>query len=174
MVSKITTSLIAQKLGAPLVNLLSSTPNTVDLSPLVGQNKDLVARALSAYKIGTPTPDATGNIVNQTDQNITWTDVSACPAWSNVTPESSAQNAPKAFNISQPLSVFTKGQLVVGFDLTNPTDILNNKTDVLKQSLADLQNQVTTLAAQVAKLPPPTPASPPASSGTSGGSPAPK
>ncbi|PWU14370.1 MAG: hypothetical protein C5B50_17475 [Verrucomicrobia bacterium] len=136
MISRMVTSIAAKSLGAGLVNAASTTPRAVDLSILVGQNKDVVMRALAAYGIGTSNSLPAGTTAAST---VTLKDVSSDSAWSNVTPESGAQYAPAAFEISQPLTVFYKGDLVVGFDATNPTDILNHK-------IADLQQQVTSLS----------------------------
>ena len=114
-----------------------------------------MSQQLQLYKIGSLKADG-GNNANS---NIIIKDVSADPAWTDQAVLSSKRYAPTAFNITQPLTVFMKGDLVVGFDVTNPTDVLNNQ--VIK-----LQQQVTALVNQVGQLQTPTAAAPPAGTGS--------
>ena len=147
---------LAQKAGAAIVNAASGTSNTVDLRPLVSQPKDVVTRALASNKIGVEDASSPGAATP-----ITWTDVSADSAWTDDAVASSAQYAPAAFNIKQPLTVFTKGNLVVGFEVTNPTDLLNSKVASLQTQVAQLTDLVKTLQPQSGAVPPPAPASNP-------------
>jgi hypothetical protein len=133
MLNKIVMSFVAQKLGAAMVNAASANPNLVDLRPLVGQQTATVLRTLESYNISA--------------KNITQTDVSSDPAWSDDAVASSVHYAPATFSVTQPLTVFNKGDLVVGFDITNPTDVLNTQ-------FADLQKQVSALTEMVHKLQP--------------------
>jgi hypothetical protein len=151
-VNQFTNFVLAQKAGASIVNAASGTSNTVDLRPLVSQPKHVVARALASDKIGVE--DASSP---SAASPITWIDVSADSAWMDDAVASSAQYAPAAFNIKQPLTVFTKGNLVVGFEVTNPTDLLNSKVASLQTQVAQLTDLVKTLQPQQGIVPPPAP-----------------
>lgn len=152
-VSQFTNFVLAQKAGAAIVNAASGTSNTVDLRSLINQPKDVVTRALASSKIGVEDASSPGAA-----SPITWTDVSANSAWNDAAVASSAQYAPAAFNIKQPLTAFTKGNLVVGFEVTNPTDLLNSKVGSLQTQVAQLTDLVKTLQTQPGAVPPPAPA----------------
>jgi hypothetical protein len=165
-VNQFTNFVFAQKAGAAIVNAASGTSNAADLRPLVSQPKDIVARSLVSNKIGVEDPSSAGAA-----SPITWTDVSSDPAWNDDAVASSAQYAPAAFNIKQPLTVFTKGNLVVGFEVTSPTDLLNTKVASLQTQVAQLTDLVKTLQPQTGAVPPPSPPAdnpPPSNKGANG------
>jgi len=130
--NKIFTYFISQKLGSTMVNAIAPTAQTVDLRPLIGQNEDAVTRALSALNIN--------------PQNITKVDSE--PSWTDGAIAASAQFAPAAFSVSQPLTVFTKGNVVVGFDVTNPTNVLRSQVADLKRTVDLLRPQTPAPPAQ--------------------------
>ena len=113
---------LMQRLGADVLNAANPQANTIDLRPLVGQPARDVAVALGQMGIA----------------NVTTTKVDADPAWSDAAVSAGAQFTPSAFSPQAPLTLFTKGDLVVGFDVTNPTD-------VLAQQVADLQKEINDL-----------------------------
>jgi len=159
MINRYMTSFIAQKLGAVPINSAAGTAQTVDLRPLVGKNLESVSGTLASWGIA-PQRFKLADVVknadlNNANPNITVKDVSADPAWTAAAVAASAQYAPAAFNVTQPLTIFTKGGSVVGFDVTDP--------------VAVLQQQVATLTAQVNKLQPAPVPAPSAGTGTSTG-----
>lgn len=151
-VNQFMNSAIAQKLGAAILNATSTTSKAVDLRPLVGQTKDVVSRALASYQIGGGNANLSG-----AEAAITWTDVSADPAWNDDAVASSTKYAPAAFDIAQPLTVFSKGNLVVGFQVTDPSDVLNSKVASLQAQVAHLTDLVNRLQPQTGAVPAPAP-----------------
>jgi hypothetical protein len=152
MMNHYVTSYLTQNIGAALTNSAVPTATTVDLRALVGQNSEAVSKMLVSYNIGSLQVKADGD--NNANSNIIIKDVSADPAWTDYAVASSKQYAPAAFNITQPLTVFMKGDLVVGFDVTNPTDVLNNQVIKLQQQVTALGSQLTQLQTQIAAAPP--------------------
>jgi hypothetical protein len=121
-------SYVAQRLGAEMVNTASPSANAVDLRPLVGVDEEKATQTFDSWRI----PSG----------NITRTDISALPEWNDAAIAAAAANTPAAFNASAPLTMYTRNKLVVGFDVTSPTDVLSNQ-------VATLQQQVSTLSAQI-------------------------
>jgi hypothetical protein len=122
-------SFIAEKLGAAVVNTASDTAKAVDLRPIVGLETARAQRLLESYGLKT---GGAGFIQK---------DVSADPAWTDEAVAAGAAYAPAAFDVTKPLTMFTKGSMVVGFDITSPTDVLSAQ-------IADLQQQVNNLTSQ--------------------------
>jgi hypothetical protein len=156
-VNRFVNAAMAQNLGATIVNAVSKAATAVDLRPLVGQPKDVVTRALDSHNIGA----AQNAKLTGTGSAITWSDVSTDPAWNDAAVASSARFAPAAFNSALPLTVFTKGNLVVGFEVTDPTDILNTKVANLQAQVAQLTELVNRLQPQAAAVPAQPAANPP-------------
>ena len=125
MVNRAMSSFLAQKLGAGVINAANPQANAIDLTPLVGQPTKNVGVVLQQYGIS----------------NVITTPVDADPAWSDAAIAAAAQFAPSAFSPQSPLTVYTKGDLVVGFDVTNPTDVLARQVADLQNQLNDLQRQ---------------------------------
>jgi hypothetical protein len=122
-VNQMMTTFLAQKLGASIVNTAAaSNVQTVDLRPLVGQDANAANAALESYKIS----------------NITRTVVDGEPAWADVTVEASMPFAPAAFSLADNLTMFIKGQQVVGFDVTNPVAVLTKQVQQLQQQVNQL------------------------------------
>jgi hypothetical protein len=125
MVNQLLSMFAAQKLGSTFVNAVAPNSQAVDLRPLVGLNTELAYRSLATYNID--------------PQNVTATAVDSDPAWTDDAIAAGAQFTPAAFSPSDNLTMFTKGKLVVGFDVTDPVSVL--KTQV--QQLQDQVNQLT-------------------------------
>lgn len=132
-VNQLMTTFVAQKLGASVINSAAPTAQTVDLRPLVGLNTDTVTRALETYQIN--------------PQNITATAVDADPAWTDDAIAASPQFAPAAFSVKDNLTVYTKGKMVVGFDVTDQVAVLNGQVQRLQQQV----DQLTGAGAPTAK-----------------------
>jgi hypothetical protein len=123
-VNQMMTTFVAQKLGASVINAAAPSVQTVDLRPLVGLNTGIVKRALESYKISS--------------QNITTSAVDADPAWTDDAVAASLAFAPAAFSVADNLTIFTKGELVVGFDVTDPIAVLKNQVQQLQQQVNQL------------------------------------
>ena len=124
MFNRIFTSILSQKLGAAMVNVLSPQAKAVDLSTLVGQSSTGVQDLLQRQGFKTVTiQDTTGN-----------------PAWNADAITAAAQFAPTAVSVGQPVTVFTQGNVIVGAAVTNPTTVLQNQITELQQQVAALQN----------------------------------
>jgi hypothetical protein len=121
MINQALSMFAAQKLGSTFVNavLPSSQPQTVDLRPLVGLNIKDVAPILERNNI----------------QNITTALVNDDPTWNDDAIAASALFAPAAFLPTDHLTMFIRGDAVVGFDVTDPVS-------VLQKQVHDLQQQV--------------------------------
>ena len=124
MPSQMMTAFLAQKLGASIINALTPGAQTVDLRPLVGKNTTDVNQALELYKIS----------------NITRTEVIDDPAWMSdpAALEANRQFAPAAFSVTDNLTMFTKRDLVVGFDVTDPVAVLTNQVQKLQTQVNQL------------------------------------
>lgn len=123
-VNQMMTTFVSQKLGASMINAVAPSAQTVDLRPLVLQRTEIVSRALESYKIS--------------PQNITTLPVGEDPAWTDDAVATSAQFAPAAFSVADNLTVFTKGDLVVGFDVTDPVVVLKNQVQQLQKQVSQL------------------------------------
>jgi len=123
MLSRILSSTLAQNLGSTIVNAAAPGARTIDLRSFIGQSVEEVNRILKSHEIQTSV-------------------VEASPAWTDSVVAQAQQFAPSAFPAGQPLTVYTRNNLVVGFESTSPTDTLKSK-------LADLQQQVTALQQQL-------------------------
>jgi hypothetical protein len=107
-----------------MIDPVAPSAQTVDLRPLVLQKTEIVSRALESYKIS--------------PQNITTLPVDEDPAWTDVAVATSVQFAPAAFSVADNLTVFTKGDLVVGFDVTDPVAVLKNQVQQLQKQVNQL------------------------------------
>ena len=128
MVNRMMAQTLSQKMGATLVNAASPTSQAVDLRPLIGQNLETMdASVTKRYNM----------------QNVTIKDVSNDPSWTDEAIAASAQFAPAAFSLTQPLTVFVTGEqkTIVGFDTTDPIQ-------VLQQQLAHVQAQLDSITGQ--------------------------
>jgi hypothetical protein len=110
---------LSQKLGASLVNAINPAAQAVDLRSLIGQNFETVKKQ---YNL----------------QNATIKDVSSDPSWADEVIGTSAGFAPAAFSLTQPLTVFTKGKTIVGFQPTDPIH-------ALQQQIAQLQTRLDSM-----------------------------
>ena len=119
MFNQVLSAVLTQKLGSNIINAAASGVQTYDLRPLVGLNVEEVSSTLKR---------------NEIQANI----VEASPAWTDSAIAQGVDFAPSAFSGGQPLTVYTRNQLVVGFEPTSATD-------VLRMQIADLQRQVDSL-----------------------------
>jgi hypothetical protein len=132
-VNRAMVSYVAQKMGAAAINTLATNPSAIDLRPMVGLDTETVRRNLESYRI--------------VQGNITEVDVSTDPAWTDAAIAAGASYAPAAFNAADPLTIYTRGKLVVGFDVTSPTDVLAAQVAKLQQQITDLNTQVSAMQA---------------------------
>jgi hypothetical protein len=123
-VNQMMTAFAAQNLGASVINAAAPNARTVDLRPLVGLNTDVVTRALESYQIN--------------PQSIAMATVDADPAWTDDAVAASPQFAPAAFSVTGNLTVYTKGKMVVGFEVTDPVTVLSNQVQKLQQQVNQL------------------------------------
>ena len=84
------------------------------------------------------------------------------PSWDAVAIAAASQFIPAAVSSGQPLTVYTKGDAVVGIEVTDPTTVLQNSVNT---QVADLQTQITNLQTQLSSM---------QASATTGGAPAKK
>lgn len=113
---------LSQKMGANLVNAVAPTTQAVDLRPLIGQNLETFqSAAVRKYRL----------------QNLTVKDVTGQAAWNDASIAAAAQFAPPAVSLTQPLTVFVTGQqkTIVGFDVTDPVEVLQNQVAQLQAKL---------------------------------------
>ena len=129
MVNQMMMSSLAQKLGAGMVNTASTNANSVDLRPLVGLDTDRTLALLDSYKIS--------------KSNLTQTDVSSDPTWTDSAIASAASYTPASFNLSNPLTMYTRNKLTVGFEVTNPADVLSAQVTSLQKQVNDLCTQIS-------------------------------
>lgn len=128
MVNQVLAGYLAQKLGASMVNSLSPAAQTVDLRPLVGMDLKRVLSLLDSYNVGAGT--------------ITQTDVSTDASWTESAIAAGASYSPAAFNPGNPLTVFTRGSVVVGLQVTSPNAVLSAQIAALQQQVNDLSAQI--------------------------------
>ena len=131
MVNRAMMAYVADKLGAAMVNSASPNANAVDLRPLVGLDTQKVMAMLECYRI--------------TKETITPIDVSTLPEWTDAAIAAGASYAPAAFKATAPLTMYTRGNLVVGFDVTSPTDVLSAQVKQLQQQLDNLNTQMVAM-----------------------------
>jgi hypothetical protein len=114
-------TLLAQKLGAATVNVISPQAGAVDLRPFVGQNSQ----------------DAVGSLTKQGFTVFT-KDVTADLSWDATAIAAAAQFAPAAVSVGQALTAYTKGGLLVGIEVTDPTTALQNQVAALQKQVDQL------------------------------------
>ncbi len=126
MMNRMMEVFLSQNLGATIVNAGNPQAAAVDLRPLIGLSaKESIVQLERQYGI----------------QNVTPVPVDADPAWTDDAVTAASQFAPAAFSRQSPLTVYTKGDLIVGFDVTNPTDVLARQVADLQQQISNLQQQ---------------------------------
>ena len=136
-VNRMMSYMLSQKMGANLVNANSPTAQAVDLRPLIGQNLETLQATVSR-KYGL--------------KNVTVKDVSSDPAWNDSAVAEAGQFAPATFSLTQPLTVYVTGQQkqIVGFDVTDPVQVLQNQVAELQARLDSMtQPAKTTIAKEV-------------------------
>jgi len=128
-------TLLAQKLGAATVNVISPQARAVDLRPFVGQSGQDAIASLTKQGFTLFSMDVTDDL-----------------SWDATAIAAASQFAPAAVSTGQALTAYTKGGLLVGIEVTDPTTAL--------------QNQVAALHARVDQLssPPPNTGAAPSSS----------
>jgi hypothetical protein len=126
-------SSLGQMLGASAVNTAYPQAKAVDLRPLVGTDCDSAIKSLGGYGV----PESTLDVK----------DVSADPSWTDTAVAASASFAPSAFividpltQVVNPLTLYTKGNVLVGVEAKNRFDVLSAQVANLQQQVAELQN----------------------------------
>jgi hypothetical protein len=131
LVSRIFTTQIAQKMGAEVVNAISES-RAVNMQKLVGGPYDEVSRTLEAQKF-----------------TLTQVKVDEDPSWDSAAIAAAPGLAPAAVSSGQPLTLYTKGNVVVSIAVTDSTTVLFNQ---VANQFATLQAQVNELKGQVDSL----------------------
>jgi hypothetical protein len=123
MINQLFSATFAETLGAPLINGLSPALHAMDLRSLVGQPTALVRRQLEAQKV-------TANFAE------------AGPAWLDTSTLTGQMFAPSAHPAGQPVTVYTNGETVVGFETTSAADSLKLQVATLQKQVDDLQSRI--------------------------------
>ncbi|MFZ0321978.1 MAG: hypothetical protein WAL56_22825 [Candidatus Sulfotelmatobacter sp.] len=131
--NRIFTSFLSQQMGASLLNIVSPQMRAVDLRSLAG----------------TSSLDAQQSLIRQGFSNVTVQKIDSDPSWDTVAITAASQFIPTAVSSGQPLTVYTKGDAVVGIEVTDPTTVLQNS---VQAQVADLQTQITNLQTQLTSL----------------------
>jgi len=118
-INRIAAHYLAQNVGAQVMNTFNPSAQALDLRTLVNQPLETVQE----------------NLRQQGVKSMTLQPVDNDPAWDAQAVSASAQFAPAAVGVSQPIVIYTQGQVAVGFDVIDPTTA----------KLNDLQNQITAL-----------------------------
>jgi hypothetical protein len=127
-------SMLSQRLGADAINTASPAASAVDLRPLVGMDIKSATGTLGAY--GIP------------EDALTVTDVSSDPSWTDAAVAAGATYSPAAYRLGDGttprdlLTMYTKGNAVVGFVITSPTDVLKTQVAQLMAAVSALQTQL--------------------------------
>jgi hypothetical protein len=114
---------VAQTLGASVLNSIAPGTRAVDLRPMVGQQSEIVQ----------------ANLRKQGFDQVNSVSVASDPSWTPDAIASAGPFAPAAVSVGQPLNMYTNGNIVVGFDVVDPTTA----------KLQDLQNQINQLTNQL-------------------------
>lgn len=138
MVNALLSNIVAQSLGANLINAASPESRAVNLRDLAGQPLEKVNSALASHGF--------------TKNQLNVQSVDADPFWTADAVAAAAQFAPAAVSVGQPLTIYTKGDLAVGFDVTDPTQA---RLDALQAHVADLEAQLHTVQGRPAGNIPP-------------------
>jgi hypothetical protein len=115
-------SFLAQKMGASMVNMIAPQAKAVDLRPFVGQKSEEAVRTLEKQGFTTNLQD-----------------VSADPSWDVGAVAAGSLFAPAAASAGQPLTVYSKGDLVVGIEVADPTTILQRQVVALQEQVDKLK-----------------------------------
>jgi hypothetical protein len=126
VLNRIAAHYVSQTFGASVLNSIAPGAQAVDLRPLVGQ----------------PVESVTQTLDSQGFKQVNRQSVDEDPSWTPDAVASGAQYAPAAVSAGQPLTVYTKGSVAVGFEVVDPTSA----------RLQDLQNQVTQLQNQINQM----------------------
>jgi hypothetical protein len=125
MFNQMFASFLAQTMGAGMVNLIAPQAKAVDLRSFVGGSSEVVLRALAEQGFKT-----------NSQQNVT-----ADPSWDAGAVAAGSQFAPSAVSSGQPLTVYTKGGIVVGIEVTDPTTILQQQVAALQKRVDQLTGE---------------------------------
>lgn len=121
--NRIAAHYVAQSLGAQVVNTFNPAARAVDLRTYVSMPVEQVKAQLREQGVKTFTSQS----------------VDDDPAWDAQAIANSAQFAPAAVSVTQPIVMYTQGEVAVGFDVVDPTTA----------KLNDLQSQITALQSQM-------------------------
>jgi len=116
-------TLLAQKLGAAAINVISPQTRAVDLRPFIGQSSQ----------------DAVGSLAKQ-GFTVFSKDVSDDLSWDATAIAAASAFAPAAVSTGQALTAYTKGGLLVGIEVTDPTTALQNQVAALQARVDQLSS----------------------------------
>jgi hypothetical protein len=123
VVNRIAAHYLAQTLGASALNAVAPGTRAVDLRAFVGQDFRAVLDNLHGQKF----------------TQVNTVSVAEDPSWTPEAIASAGEFVPAAVSVGQPLTMYTSGNLVVGFEVVDPTTA----------KLQDLQNQINQLQKHV-------------------------
>jgi hypothetical protein len=121
--NRIAAHYMAQNLGAQVVNTFNPSARALDLRTYVSMPAEQVRNQLREQGVKTVT-------VQQVDDD---------PAWDAQAISNSAQFAPAAVSVTQPIVMYTQGQVAVGFGVVDKTTAMINS---LQEQITALQNQI--------------------------------
>jgi hypothetical protein len=127
-------SYVTQKMGASMVNAVNPNLNAVDMRAYVGQPLETARDSL--IKAGF------------TADKLDIQNVDADPSWDAAAVAAGSQLAPGAVTSGQPLTLYVKGQSIVGIEVTDPTRTLQLQVQTLSQQVAALQSQLNNTGSQ--------------------------
>jgi hypothetical protein len=123
VLNRVAAHYVAQTFGASVLNSIAPGARAVDMRPLVGQPLEVVNQTLDS----------------QGFKQVNHQAVDQDPSWTPDAVASAAQFAPAAVSVDQPVTVYTKGKMAVGFEVVDPT---NAKLQDLQNQVNELQNQL--------------------------------
>lgn len=121
--NRIAAHYVAQSLGAQMVNTFNPSARAVDLRSYVSK----------------PSKQAMEQLREQGVKTLTMQAVDSDPAWDADAIASGAQYAPAAVSVTQPIVMYTQGDVAVGFGVV----------DLTTARINDLQSQITALQNQM-------------------------
>jgi hypothetical protein len=138
-VNRTINSFVAQKMGASMVNTVNPNLNAVDTRPFIGQPLTTLQQSF-----GSPDKARETKInVNRTATPLDIQYVDNDPSWDLAATSAGSNFAPAAVTAGQPLTVYVKGNNVVGIEVTDPTRALQLQVQTLSNTVANLQAQLS-------------------------------
>jgi hypothetical protein len=123
MLNRAFSTLLAQKLGAATVNLISPQARAVDLRPFVGQSSQQAVAALTKQGFTVFSKDVSDDL-----------------SWDATAIATASQFAPAAVSTGQALTLYTKGGVLIALEVTDPTTALQNQVAALQARVDQLSS----------------------------------